>query len=102
MSKSRGNIVEPMPLVQRLGADTVRVTMLFSGPFEDDVDWMYVSTDGVHRWLRRVWRAVHAASGRDGPDPEGLRRVMHGAIKTVTELYERFRFNRVVSSLVEL
>jgi leucyl-tRNA synthetase len=102
MSKSRGNIVEPMPLVERLGADTVRVTMLFAGPFEDDVDWAFVSTDGVHRWLRRVWRVVHEAASREGDDPEALRRFTHGTIKTVGELYERFRFNRVVSSLMEL
>ncbi|MFN2544191.1 MAG: leucine--tRNA ligase [Actinomycetota bacterium] len=102
MSKSRGNVVEPMPLVDKWGADTIRLTMLFAGPFEDDVDWMYVSPDGVHRWLRRVWRAVHEAAAREGSDDDSLRRFTHRTIKTVTDLHERFRFNRIVSTLMEL
>src|SRR5207248_3350914 len=63
MSKSKGNLVEPMPLVERFGADTVRLTMLFAGPFEDDIDWKLIAPDparppGAHAWLGRLWRAV--------------------------------------------
>src|SRR4029078_5160492 len=63
MSKSKGNIVEPMPLVERWGADTMRLTMLCAGPFEDDIDWKLSSPDpdrppGVYAWLGRVCRAV--------------------------------------------
>ena len=43
MSKSKGNIVEPMPLVERWGADTMRLKMLFAGPFEDDIDWKLIA-----------------------------------------------------------
>src|SRR5437764_8520667 len=77
MSKSRGNLVEPMPLVDRFGADTGRLTMLFAGPFEDDVDWKTVSTEGIHKWLRRVHRAVGDAASTDGSELEELRRLTH-------------------------
>ncbi len=102
MSKSRGNLVEFAPEVGRYGADTVRMTMMFAGPVEDDVDWAAVSPAGVQAWLGRVWRAVHDAVERDGQDPEELRRTTHRTIKRVTELYERFRFNVAVARLMEL
>jgi leucyl-tRNA synthetase len=102
MSKSRGNIVEPMPLVDRYGADTIRVTMLFANKPEDDIDWADVSPEGVHDWLRRVWRAVHEAAKRPGRDPDELRRSTHRRIRWVTRLYEDYRFNVAVARLMEL
>jgi leucyl-tRNA synthetase len=102
MSKSRGNLVEPMPLVDRWGADTVRVTMLFANKPEDDIDWADVSPDGVRSWLDRVWRTVHEAANGQGSDSEPLRRLTHRTIRVVTELYERYRFNVVVARLMEL
>src|SRR5262249_47356145 len=60
--KSRGNVVDALPLMEQFGADSIRVTMLFSGPVEDDVDWATVSAAGAHRWLSRVWRLVFEAA----------------------------------------
>jgi leucyl-tRNA synthetase len=103
MSKSKGNIVEPMPLVERWGADTMRLNILFAGPFEDDVDWKLIAPDphrrpGVTTWLGRVFAAsAGAASGR--PDPEPLRRLTHRTIRDVTDDMERFRFNVAISKL---
>ena len=106
MSKSKGNLVEPMPLVERMGADTVRLTMLFAGPFEDDVDWKTVSTEGVHKWLRRVHRAVFDAAEASGDarreEPLQLQRVTHRTIKGVTEDLERFGFNVAIAKLMVL
>jgi leucyl-tRNA synthetase len=114
MSKSRGNLVEPMPLVERWGADTIRVTMLFANAFEDDVDWMYVSPEGVHHWLGRVWRSVNdtaaaavavaAVAGPSGArdEPEELRRLTHRIVRDVTEDLERHRFNTAVAKLMTL
>ena len=102
MSKSKGNIVEPMPLVDKWGADTIRLTMLFANRPEDDIDWADVSPHGVHEWLGRVWRVVHEAVERDGPDPADLKKHTHRRIEQVGELYERFRFNVVVARLMEL
>jgi len=104
MSKSKGNLVEPMPLVERWGADTMRLTILFAGPFEDDIDWKLIALDpdrrpGVTTWLGRVFAAVGQASERDTPDPESLRRVTHRTIRDVTEDMERLRYNVAISKL---
>jgi len=104
MSKSKGNVVEPMPLVERWGADTMRLTMLFAGPFEDDIDWKLIAPDperrpGVNAWLGRVHAAVFEAAGRDAPEPLELRRLTHRTIRGVTEDLERFRFNVAISKL---
>jgi leucyl-tRNA synthetase len=104
MSKSKGNLVEPMPLVERWGADTMRLTILFAGPFEDDIDWKLIAPDpdrrpGVTTWLGRVFAAVGQAAERDAPDPESLRRVTHRTIREVTEDMERFRYNVAISKL---
>jgi leucyl-tRNA synthetase len=107
MSKSKGNIVEPMPLVERWGADTMRLTMLFAGPFEDDIDWKLIAPDperrpGVNSWLGRVFAAVQEAFDRDAEEPEALRRVTHRTIKGVTEDLEDFRFNVAIAKLMVL
>jgi len=104
MSKSKGNIVEPMPLVERWGADSIRLNILFAGPFEDDIDWKLIAPDpekrpGVTTWLGRVFAAVGEASERDAPDPEQLRRLTHRTIRAVTDDMERFRFNVAISKL---
>jgi len=105
MSKSKGNIVEPMPLVERWGADSMRLIMLFAGPFEDDIDWKLIATDpnrrpGVHAWLGRVFAAVGDAVARgDVAEPDSLVRGRHRTIKGVTEDMERFRFNTAISKL---
>jgi leucyl-tRNA synthetase len=104
MSKSKGNIVEPMPLVERWGADSIRLNILFAGPFEDDIDWKLIAPDpekrpGVTTWLGRVFAAVGEACERDVPDPEQLRRLTHRTIRAVTDDMERFRFNVAISKL---
>jgi leucyl-tRNA synthetase len=106
MSKSRGNLVAPNAIVDAYGADTARVTMLFAGPFEADVDWADVSPQGVYRWLSRVWRIVMENASRvSGASPSGdsaLRRATHKAIAGVTNDMERFRFNTAISKLMVL
>ena len=104
MSKSKGNVVEPMPLVERWGADTMRLSILFAGPFEDDIDWKLIAPDpdrrpGVTTWLGRVFAAVGQAAERDAPDPESLRRVTHRTIRGVTDDMERLRYNVAISKL---
>ena len=106
MSKSLGNIVEPMPLVERWGADSMRLIMLFAGPFEDDIDWKLIAVagedrrPGVHAWLGRVFAAVGDAVARpESPQTEALTRLTHRSIQGVTEDLERFRFNTAISKL---
>jgi leucyl-tRNA synthetase len=107
MSKSKGNIVEPMPLVERWGADSMRVTMLFASPFEDDIDWKLIAGDpdrrpAANHWLGRVFAAVGDAAERAGTEPDELVRLTHRTIKGVTEDVERFRFNTAISKLMVL
>ncbi len=69
MSKTLGNVVEPMPLVERWGADSMRLIMLFAGPFEDDIDWKLIAGDpnkrpGVTAWLGRVFAVTDEAVAR--------------------------------------
>src|SRR5439155_8560383 len=107
LSKSRGNVVELLPLIEKWGADTIRLSMMFAAPVEDDVDWATVSVSGVHKWLGRVWRALHEAASAQGGDGtstehETLRRLTHRTVKAVTTDYERFGFNVAISKLMTL
>jgi leucyl-tRNA synthetase len=105
MSKTKGNIVEPMPIVERWGADTMRLIMLFAGPFEDDIDWKLIAGEdpnkrpGVHTWLGRVFNAVDDATHTDAADPDELRRATAHAVQGVTEDLERYRFNTAISKM---
>jgi leucyl-tRNA synthetase len=104
MSKSKGNLVEPMPFVERWGSDAMRLTLLFAGPFEDDIDWKLIAPaldrrPAMNAWLGRVHAAVWEAAERDVPQPEELIRLMHRTIKAVTDDLERFRFNVAISKL---
>ncbi|MGZ8565522.1 MAG: leucine--tRNA ligase [Actinomycetota bacterium] len=107
MSKSKGNIVEPMPLVERWGSDQMRLTMLFAGPFEDDIDWALIAGEpekrpSMHSWLGRVFAAVDDAAGTTAEEPEALVRLTHRTIRGVTEDMDRFRFNTAISKLMVL
>jgi leucyl-tRNA synthetase len=109
MSKTKGNIVEPMPIVERWGADTMRLMMLFANPFGDDIDWALIAEDpnrrpGVNSWLGRVFAAVSEAveRGSSAAEPEALVRATHRTIKAVTADLERFRFNVAISKLMVL
>ena len=74
MSKSKGNIVEPMPLVERWGADSMRLMMLFAGPFEDDIDWKLISGDDPNRRPGRARLARAGVLGRGRGGGAGARR----------------------------
>jgi leucyl-tRNA synthetase len=107
MSKSKGNVVEPMPIVERWGADTMRLTMLFAGPFEDDIDWKLIAPKperppGVRSWLGRVHAVVFEAAGRAGVEPESMVKLTHRTIETVTDDMDRFRYNVAISKLMVL
>jgi leucyl-tRNA synthetase len=105
MSKTKGNIVQPMPIVERWGADTMRLIMLFAGPFEDDIDWKLIEAPadrrpGVNAWLGRVFAAVGEAVGAgDAADDPELIRLTHRTVRGITEDLERFRFNTAISKL---
>ena len=107
MSKSRGNLIQPKAIVDEYGADTLRGTMLFAGPIEDDVDWADVSPAGVFKWLSRLGRLVdeHAAApgdAGDASDTEALRRATHKAIAGVTDDFDAFKYHTAIAKLMTL
>jgi leucyl-tRNA synthetase len=106
MSKSLGNGVELGEQLEQFGVDAVRLTMVFAGPPEDDMDWSEVSPGGSLRFLQRAWRLagdVASAPGTpaDGGDVE-LRKVTHKAIRDANALLASLRFNVVVARIMEV
>jgi leucyl-tRNA synthetase len=106
MSKSLGNGVDLGEQIAEYGVDAVRLTMVFAGPPEDDIDWADMSPGGSLRFLQRAWRLsgdVTSSVGADARDgDEGLRRVTHKTIADATSLVEAHRFNVVVARVMEL
>ena len=70
MSKSRGNAVDPDDLVARYGADTVRLFLMFMGPWDQGGPWSPTGIGGVHRFLNRIWTIALDPHGREPGDPE--------------------------------
>ncbi len=116
MSKSKGNIVDPDEQINKYGADTARLFILFAAPPEKEIDWNDQAVEGAFRFLNRVWRMVynHIDSIQQvkegtielhklsGPSRE-LYRWTHKTIKKVTEdIEDRFHFNTAISAVMEL
>jgi len=105
MSKSKGNVIAPDEYVAELGADAVRGYLMFVGPWEFGGEWSDNGIVGISRWLNRVWSLVMTDYVSLEVESEGereLRRIVHKTIKKVTEDLEKFRFNTMVASLMEL
>ena len=95
MSKSRGNIVDPDTIIEKYGADTARLFILFAAPVEKDLEWEDKGVEGMHRFLRRVWKG-----GLDKNEKK-TDTWRHKTIKRVTEDIEKFHFNTALSALME-
>ena len=111
MSKSKGNVVSPEEIINKYGADTARLFILFAAPVDRDLDWSDQGVEGSYRFLGRVWRIVDAYdqaakenhSGDLTKDEVALRRELHRVIKKVTEdLDNSFNFNTAISAIMEL
>ncbi|MDH4037284.1 MAG: leucine--tRNA ligase [Candidatus Krumholzibacteria bacterium] len=116
MSKSKGNVVPPDTIIDPMGADTMRLYILFCGPPERDIEWSDEAVEGCYRFLNRVWRvyetnekvlATPAAGTLDAArltDPErDLLRKTHQAIgRVLGDVSDHFRFNTAISALMEL
>ena len=115
MSKSLGNVVSPEEIIEKYGADTARLFILFAAPVERDLDWSDQGVEGAFRFLNRVWRILlpfetvikSAPEQYDPatltPEESELRRILHVTTKKVTEdVRDRFMFNTAISSIMEL
>ena len=111
MSKSKNNGVDPQDLIERCGADTARLFVMFASPPEQTLEWNDQGVEGAHRFLRRVWgfAAKHADALRSATDTaalsvdaKALRREVHLVLKQVSYDYERMQYNTVVSGAMKL
>ena len=102
MSKSRGNVVAPDEYVARYGTDTLRLFMMFMGPWTMGNDWDASGIEGAWRFLHRIWGLGLTQRSRGGDrDPELDRSVQH-TIKKVTEDLEAYHFNTAIAAMMEL
>ncbi len=105
MSKSKGNVVNPDEIVEKYGADTLRLYEMFMGPLDADKAWSTTGLEGARRFLDRVWRLFTDENGKltdkivdktGGP----LEKVYHQTVKKVTEDYENLHFNTAISQMM--
>ena len=111
MSKSAGNTVDPQELLERYGADTVRLFMMFTAPPDQALEWSDSGVAGANRFLKRLWKTVceHVESGpggdggRPGEEAAALRRKLHETIAKVSDdIGRRYTFNTAVAAVMEL
>ena len=106
MSKSLGNGVDLGEMIDKYGVDAIRLTMVFAGPPEADIDWADMSPGGSLKFLQRAWRLSGDVTAPVGADPttgdESLRKVTHKTVHDAIELIESHRFNVMVARIMEL
>jgi leucyl-tRNA synthetase len=106
MSKSLGNGVDLGEQIERFGVDAVRLTMVFAGPPEDDIDWADVSPAGAKKFLARAWRLAGEVTSAPGTDPTSgdwaLRRATAHAVHDAEAAIESRRFNVAIAKTMEL
>src|SRR5208282_3090237 len=103
MSKSKGNVVTPDAMVEKYGADALRLWELFMGPFDEDTNWNEDGVAGMARYLGRIWtmmrRYVESGCPDGAPGVETLRRT-HKTIRIATDHVERLRFNTALAEMM--
>ncbi len=113
MSKSKNNGIDPQVMIDRYGADTVRLFMMFAAPPEQSLEWSDSGVEGAHRFIKRLWKQVHdhiaagTASALDAGNlndgQKELRRKTHETIQKVTDDIERRQtFNTAIAAVMEL
>jgi leucyl-tRNA synthetase len=113
MSKAKGNTVDPQQLIDRYGADTVRLFMMFAAPPEQALEWSDEGVQGAHRFLKRFWHAVHAHAAKGSTPPldphtltetqKDMRRKSHLTIAKVgDDVGRRYTFNTAIAAVMEL
>lgn len=101
MSKSKGNVVNPDEYIQKFGADTLRMYLMFLAPFEDGGDFRDAAILGVNRFLERVWKLAHSAVFVSHKfEEDGIEKHLHRTIKKVSEDIESLHYNTAISSLM--
>ena len=111
MSKSKNNGIDPQALIDRYGADTVRLYTMFAAPPDQSLEWSDSAVEGQYRFLKSLWRVVteHAAkaapsaAGHETTDLKTLRRHIHATIVKVSDdISRRYKFNTAIAAVMEL
>ncbi len=109
MSKSRGNVVNPDDIIQTYGTDSLRLYLMFLGPLEAMKPWNPKGIEGVHRFLRKIWRECLTEDGTVNPRltgtgalSPGTEKLLHETIKKVGDDIEGLRFNTAISQMMIL
>ena len=106
MSKSRGNVIAPDDYVNELGADVVRLYLMFLGPWESGGDWSDAGINGVARWVTRVWDICNQDSDQllnsSVSGDRSLLRKLHQTIYRVNNDLQKFKFNTAIAALMEM
>ena len=108
MSKSKGNTVDPKQLIDKYGADTARLFVMFAAPAEQSLEWSDTGIEGSHRFLKKLWRAVYEFKNskhisKKNVYEDDLRFKLNATIEKVTDdLERRTSFNTAISSVMEL
>jgi leucyl-tRNA synthetase len=101
MSKSKGNVVNPAEYITRWGADTIRMYLMFLGPYDQGGDFSDSGIGGVYRFLHRLWALVAEGELAEGDAPIEAQRVRHRTIKKVSEEIESLKYNTAIAALME-
>ncbi len=99
MAKSRGNIIAPDAIIDEFGADTLRLYLLFLGPYDQVVDYQSSGIQGPHAFLKRLWQSV--AEAEEGAAEESVERALHRTIKQVSEQVPALQFNTAIAAMME-
>jgi leucyl-tRNA synthetase len=103
MSKSKGNVINPDEIIEKFGADTLRVYEMFMGPLESDKPWNITAVAGIYRFLTRVQKLVMAAiEAEDSQPSDQVRRKLHQTIQKVGNDIPKLKFNTAIASMMEL
>jgi leucyl-tRNA synthetase len=110
MSKSKGNTVDPQSYIEKYGADTVRLYMMFTAPPEQSLEWSESSVEGASRFIKKVLNLVIEREFEEIAEPKsfskeemGLRRKTHSTLKKITNDFEtRYSFNTAIAAIMEL
>jgi leucyl-tRNA synthetase len=108
MSKSRGNVITPDLYVGEVGADVIRLYLMFIGPWEYGGDWSDAGMNGIARWVNRIWDLCHHDSNllnvplSVNESTTTLQKALHKTIRKVVTDLEKFQFNTAIAALMEL